>query len=127
MQLMPGTAKETAAKMGISYSPARLTTDASYNALIGSTYLAGQLRQFDGTLALAAAGYNAGAGNAAKWVSAFGDPRAANVDPVVWVELIPFEETRRYVQRVLSNYVVYRARLGAGSVTMAQALRRIPG
>ena len=127
MQLMPGTAKETAAKMGISYSPARLTTDASYNALIGSTYLAGQLRQFDGSLALAAAGYNAGAGNAAKWVSAFGDPRAANVDPVVWVELIPFEETRRYVQRVLSNYVVYRARLGAGSVTMAQALRRIPG
>ena len=127
MQLMPGTARETAAKMGISYSPGRLTTDASYNALIGSTYLAGQLRQFDGSLALAAAGYNAGAGNAAKWVNAYGDPRASNVDPVVWVELIPFEETRHYVQRVLSNYVVYRARLGAGAVTMAQALRRIPG
>jgi soluble lytic murein transglycosylase len=126
MQLMPGTAKETAAKMGIAYSPKKLTTDVSYNALIGSTYLAGQLRQFDGSLALAAAGYNAGAGNAAKWVQAFGDPRAANVDPVVWVELIPFEETRRYVQRVLANYVIYRARLG-NQVTMAQALRRIPG
>ncbi|MDR3471746.1 MAG: lytic transglycosylase domain-containing protein [Devosia sp.] len=125
MQLMPGTAKEMAAKMGITYSPKKLTTDVSYNALIGSTYLAGQLRQFDGSLALAAAGYNAGAGNAAKWVQAFGDPRAANVDPVVWMELIPFEETRRYVQRVLANYVIYRARLGS-EITMAQALRRIP-
>ena len=73
-----------------------------------------------------AAAYNAGAGNAAKWVTAYGDPRAGNVDPVVWVELIPFQETRLYVQRVLSNYVVYRARLGGSAVTMDQALRRIP-
>jgi len=125
MQLMPGTAKEVAAKIGLTYSPKRLTTDGPYNALIGSTYLAGQLRQFDGSLALAAAAYNAGAGNAAKWVAAYGDPRASNVDPEVWVELIPFEETRRYVQRVMANYVIYRARLGS-EVTMDQALRRIP-
>lgn len=127
MQLMPDTARETAKKMGLSYSPGKLTTDGQYNALLGSTYLAGQLSRFDGSLALAAAGYNAGGGNAAKWVAAFGDPRAGNVDPVVWVELIPFEETRRYVQRVLSNYVIYRARLGIGEVTMEQALRQIPG
>jgi len=125
MQLMPGTAKETAARMGLTYSAGRLTSDANYNALLGSTYLAGQLQKFDGSLALAAAGYNAGAGNAAKWMAAFGDPRASNVDPVVWVELIPFEETRRYVQRVLANYVIYRARLGS-DISMAQALRRIP-
>jgi len=109
----------------LTYSAGRLTSDANYNALLGSTYLAGQLQKFDGSLALAAAGYNAGAGNAAKWVAAFGDPRASNVDPVVWVELIPFEETRRYVQRVLANYVIYRARLGS-DISMAQALRRIP-
>jgi soluble lytic murein transglycosylase len=127
MQLMPATAKETAKKIGLSYSPAKLTTDGRYNALLGSTYLAGQLNRFDGSLALAAAGYNAGGGNAAKWVAAFGDPRADNVDPVVWVELIPFEETRKYVKRVLANYVIYRARLGAGEVTMEQALRQIPG
>lgn len=126
MQLMPGTAKEMAAKMGLAYSPARLVSDGQYNALIGSTYLAGQLKTFDGSLALAAAGYNAGAGNAAKWVTAFGDPRASNVDPVVWVELIPFEETRRYVEHVLANYVIYRARLGAEPISMSQALRRIP-
>jgi len=127
MQLMPATAKEMAGKMGLAYSSARLTSDGPYNALIGSAYLAGQLKQFDGSLALAAAGYNAGAGNAAKWVAAFGDPRATNVDPVVWVELIPFEETRRYVQRVLANYVIYKARLGDHQVTMDEALRRIPG
>ncbi|HTJ58372.1 MAG TPA: transglycosylase SLT domain-containing protein [Devosiaceae bacterium] len=126
MQLMPATAKETAAKMGLAYSASRLTSDGRYNALLGSTYLAGQLQQFSGSLALAAAGYNAGAGNVAKWVAAFGDPRSSNVDPVVWVELIPFEETRSYVQRVLSNYVIYRARLGSGQITMEQALRRIP-
>ena len=124
MQLMPATAKETADRMGLKYSAARLTSDGQYNAMIGSTYLAGQLHQFDDSLALAAAAYNAGAGNAAKWIAAFGDPRASNVDPVVWVELIPFEETRRYVQRVLANYVIYRARLG-DTVTMEQALRRI--
>ena len=126
MQLMPGTAKEMAGKMGVAYSPARLTSDGPYNALIGSTYLAGQLQKFEGSLVLAAAAYNAGAGNAAKWVMAYGDPRASNVDPVVWVELIPFQETRQYVQRVLSNYVVYRTRLGGSAVTMDQALRRIP-
>jgi soluble lytic murein transglycosylase len=114
-----------AGKMGLKYSAARLTSDGQYNAIIGSTYLAGQLHQFNGSLALAAAAYNAGAGNAGKWVKAFGDPRADNVDPVVWVELIPFEETRRYVQRVLANYVIYRARLGE-TVSVDQALRRIP-
>jgi peptidoglycan lytic transglycosylase len=126
MQLMPATAKEVAQHMGIKYSRQRLTTDARYNALIGSAYLARQLEQFDGSLALAAASYNAGAGNAAKWVAAFGDPRASNVDPVVWVELIPFEETRSYVKRVMSNYVIYRARLGDDAVSMEQLLRKIP-
>lgn len=126
MQLMPGTAKDTAKKVGVDYSESRLTTDPAYNALLGSTYLAGQLQRFDGSLVLAAAAYNAGAGNAAKWVSAYGDPRAANVDPVVWVELIPFQETRKYVQRVVGNYLVYRARLGMAPVSIKDVLHRLP-
>lgn len=126
MQLMPATAKEVAHRIGVKYSRQRLTTDARYNALIGSSYLARQLAQFDGSLALAAASYNAGASNAAKWVQAFGDPRASNVDPVVWVELIPMQETRQYVKRVMSNYLIYRARLGADPISMEQALRKIP-
>lgn len=126
MQLMPGTAKETAKKAGVEYSNKRLTSDAAYNALLGSTYLAAQLNRFDGSLVLAAAAYNAGGGNASKWVKAFGDPRSDTVDPVIWVELIPFQETRQYVKRVLGNYVVYQARLGHDEVGIKQALRRIP-
>jgi soluble lytic murein transglycosylase len=126
MQLMPATAKETAEKVGESYSPGRLTSDPAYNALLGSTYLAAQLQRYDGSLLLAAAAYNAGAGNANKWIKAFGDPRDEDVDPVVWVEQIPFHETRKYVQRVLGNYLVYRARLGAEQASALETLRRLP-
>jgi soluble lytic murein transglycosylase len=127
MQLMPATAKETAAKVGVAYSKSRLTSDPTYNALLGSTYLAAQLQRFEGSLVLAAAAYNAGGGNANKWITAFGDPRSDEVDPVIWVELIPFQETRKYVQRVLGNYLVYRTRLGQDDMSLRQALRRIPG
>ena len=127
MQLMPATARETAEKVGVAYSRSRLTDDPAYNALLGSTYLADQLRAFDGSLVLAAAAYNAGPGNARKWIRQFGDPRSPDVDPVVWIERIPYQETRKYVQRVLGNYVVYRARLGRDDLTMTEALRFIPG
>lgn len=126
MQLMPATAKETAGKLGVAYSKAKLTTDAEYNALLGSTYLKAQLERFDGSLLLAAAAYNAGGGNANKWIKAYGDPRSEAIDPVVWVELIPVQETRTYVKRVLGNYLVYRARLGADDLSIESALRKIP-
>jgi len=126
MQLMPGTAEETARKVGVDYSPNRLTSDPAYNALLGSTYLGAQLDRFQGSLLLAAAAYNAGPGNANKWIAAYGDPRTDAVDPVLWVELIPFVETRKYVQRVLGNYMVYRERLGHQGMTMTEALRKIP-
>jgi soluble lytic murein transglycosylase len=127
MQLMPGTAKETARKLGLEYSKSRLTTDGEYNALLGSTYLAAQLKRYDGSLVLAAAAYNAGPGNANKWIKAFGDPREESVDPVIWIEQIPLQETRNYVKRVLGNYLVYRAQLGNEVLSPQQALRRIPG
>ena len=127
MQLMPATAKETAGKLGVKYSASRLTSDAEYNALLGSTYLKAQLERFDGSLLLAAAAYNAGAGNARKWLNTFGDPRSEAIDPVVWVELIPVQETRTYVKRVLGNYLVYRARLGKDDLSIGEALRKIHG
>ena len=127
MQLMPATAKETAGKLGVKYSASRLISDGEYNALLGSTYLKAQLERFDGSLLLAAAAYNAGAGNARKWVNTFGDPRSEAIDPVVWVELIPVQETRTYVKRVLGNYLVYRARLGKDDLSIGEALRKIPG
>jgi len=125
MQLMPGTAKETAGKLGLSYSPSKLTSDPSYNALLGSTYLKAQLERYDGSLVLAAAAYNGGAGNVNKWIKAFGDPRSPEVDPVVWIELIPFTETRGYVQKVLANYQIYKLRLGDNRLQMAKFLRTI--
>ncbi len=126
MQLMPATAKETAGRLGIDYSFGRLTSDPAYNALLGSTYLKAQLARYDGSLILAAGAYNAGAGNVNKWIASFGNPSDGSVDPVVWIELIPFVETRKYVQRVLANYMFYRERLGNSNMTIAQALRRIP-
>ena len=127
MQLMPATAKETAGKIGIGYSKSRLTRDAEYNALLGSTYLKAQLERFAGSLVLAAAAYNAGGGNANKWIRLFGDPRSEKIDPVVWVELIPVLETRTYVKRVVGNYLVYRARMGGDAPSISEVLRQIPG
>lgn len=127
MQLMPTTAKETAKKIGVAYSVNKLTSDPEYNTQLGSSYLAAQLQTYNGSLLLAAAAYNAGGGNANKWIAAYGDPRLKTVDPVVWVELIPFQETRKYVQRVLGNYLIYRARLGGTAISPTAALHSIGG
>jgi soluble lytic murein transglycosylase len=106
MQLMPGTAREQAGKMGIGYDYGRLTSDPSYNVMLGSAYFQRLVNMWDGNYPLAVASYNAGAGNVRRWVNSYGDPRG-NVDIVSWIEKIPFEETRGYVQRVLENSVVY--------------------
>ena len=124
MQLMPGTAREVAGQLGLDYAAARLTSDPGYNVLLGSTYLSTQLERYSGSLLLAAAAYNAGPGNANRWLTRFGDPRGG-VDPIVWVEQIPFQETRKYVQRVLGNYLVYRHLLGEDPITVADAMRSI--
>ena len=107
MQLMPGTAREQAGKMGLAYDYSRLTTDPSYNVSLGAAYYARMLSMWGGNHVLAVASYNAGAGNVRKWVRAYGDPRQPGTDVIRWIERIPFTETRGYVQRVLENSVVY--------------------
>jgi soluble lytic murein transglycosylase len=107
MQLMPGTAREVAVRLGMSYEQGRLTSDTDYNVMLGSTYFAGLLNSFGGSYPLAVAAYNAGPGNVRKWIRQYGDPRTAQVDMIEWIESIPFFETRNYVQRVLENAVVY--------------------
>jgi len=114
MQVMPETAKRMAAKAGVSYERARLTTDWSYNARIGSTYLAGLVEEFGTSPVLVAAGYNAGPGRPRRWIADYGDPRRADVDVVDWIEAIPFRETQTYVMRVAESLPIYRARLGRG-------------
>ncbi len=107
MQLLPATARDQARRSGLPYSYARLTSDPAYNVRLGSDYLALRLRNWEGNLALAAASYNAGHGNAMKWVRRYGDPRDPSVDTLKWIEQIPFGETRSYVQRVIENAAVY--------------------
>lgn len=109
MQLMPGTARQEAGRMGLSYNDSQLTQDAGYNLQLGATYFGRMMDYFGGSYPLAVAAYNAGAGNVNKWLRQNGDPRNGSVDWVKWVEEIPYTETRAYVQHVLENAVVYDA------------------
>ena len=110
MQVMPDTARSMARKIGVPFDQSRLTRDAAYNARLGAAYLGGLRDRFGPSIALVAAGYNAGPGRSARWLEDFGDLRGG-VDPVDWVEMIPFDETRNYVMRVAEALPVYRARI----------------
>ena len=111
MQLMPATARQVSRKLGLAYSRSRLRTDRGYNIALGSTYLAELLETFRGDRTLALAAYNAGPNRVREWLRTYGDPRSDRVDPVDWIELVPFAETRNYIQRVLESAAVYRHRL----------------
>jgi len=106
MQLMVGTGREQAGKMGIGFDSYRLISDPNYNVMLGSAYFQRMLNIWNGNIPLAVASYNAGSGNVGKWVRQYGDPRG-QVDVLKWIEAIPYTETRAYVQRVIENSVVY--------------------
>lgn len=127
MQLMPATAKKVSGWVGLPYSRDRLTTDWRYNATLGQTYLARRLDQYAGSVAMAAAAYNAGHGRVDRWIASYGDPRTGQVDWIDWIETIPFRETRNYVQRVLEGLQIYRNRIAGAPVAFrleADALGR---
>jgi soluble lytic murein transglycosylase len=126
MQLMPGTAREQAGKMGLGYDSYRLISDSNYNVTIGSAYFQRMLNIWDGNVPLAVASYNAGSGNAGKWVRQYGDPRG-KVDVVAWIEAIPYDETRGYVQRVIENSVVYDSMRSASPQRTALHVSRYLG
>lgn len=105
MQLMPATARDVARRLGVSYDVDRLFSDPAYNLRMGGYYI-GMRRDSFSSAMMAIAAYNAGAGNVRKWLAMNGDPRTTT-DPIDWVEMIPFSETRNYVQRVIENAVVY--------------------
>jgi soluble lytic murein transglycosylase len=125
MQLMPATAAATARRMGLSYAPSMLD-EPDYNMRLGSSYLGSLISTFAGSYVMAIAGYNAGPGRSTQWAGFCGDPRAASVDPIDYIECIPFSETRNYVMRVMEAVAVYRARLGRGAtpLTLTDDLRR---
>jgi soluble lytic murein transglycosylase len=111
MQLLPSTAREVAGKLSIPFVQDKLTRDPTYNVTLGTQYLAEMLQRFGGSYELALAAYNAGPGSVGRWLKSMGDPRAGKIDMVDWIEMIPFRETRGYVQRIMEGVVVYRERL----------------
>ncbi|MEM7529498.1 MAG: lytic transglycosylase domain-containing protein [Pseudomonadota bacterium] len=126
MQLMPATAKKVSGWIGEPYDRGRLITDWRYNARLGQTYLARRIGQLGGSYVLAAAAYNAGKGRVDDWVLDYGHPLRGEVDMIDWMEMIPFSETRNYVQRVMEGLYIYRARLTGeiGPMTIEQDLAR---
>jgi soluble lytic murein transglycosylase len=117
MQLLPATARDAAKRAGVAFDAGRLITDPSFNTQLGAAFLGQLLADENGSPVLAFAAYNAGGGRVQQWIQAYGDPRLPNVDPVDWIERIPFDETRDYVQRVMENWRVYRARFAKPAET----------
>ena len=121
MQVTPAAGRQVAKITGAPYSEQRLMSDQSYNVQFGAAELGELADNYDGNYVLTFAAYNAGRGSVKKWIDRYGDPRDPDVDVVDWVELIPFSETRNYVQRVMENYQVYKVRFNIPSKLQMEA------
>lgn len=126
MQLMPATARQVARRLKVPYSRQKLLSDPDYNLMLGRAYLAELAATYDGSYILALAAYNAGPARADLWIRTFGDPRKPGVDPVDWIESLPFEETRNYVQRIIESLVIYRVARGEDGDDPLQIARVVP-
>jgi soluble lytic murein transglycosylase len=120
MQMISSTARSTAARAGVSYDDGRLASDPAFNAQLGAAHLGTLLDEEGGSYILAFAAYNAGGKAVHDWVAAYGDPRKPGIDVVDWIERIPYSETRNYVQRVMENLQIYRAKLGRPAVMVVR-------
>jgi soluble lytic murein transglycosylase len=121
LQVTPDAGRYVCKRAGVGFDLARMKSDPAYNAALGAAELGGLMDDYRGSYIMTFAGYNAGRGSLKKWIERYGDPRDPRVDAVDWVELIPFSETRNYVQRVMENLQVYRARFGGGSRLQIEA------
>ena len=125
MQVTPATGRHIARRHGVKFDKKRLLHDPAYNTQLGTAELASLLQDYRGSYILAFAAYNAGRGRVREWIARYGDPRDPRVDPIDWVERIPFTETRNYVQRIMENMQVYRLRLnGSSRLTIEADLHR---
>jgi soluble lytic murein transglycosylase len=125
MQVTPAAGRYVASKFKVPFDQKRLLNDSTYNVQMGAAELGSVISDYRGSYIMAFAAYNAGRGRVKEWVSRFGDPRDPKVDPIDWVERIPFSETRNSVQRVRENVQVYRIRFGGSTRLLTEAdLRR---
>jgi peptidoglycan lytic transglycosylase len=120
MQLMPATARSVAKSYKVQFQSGQLTNPA-YNMQLGEAFLGDLIDNYSGSYFLALAAYNAGGGRVQDWMEAFGDPRDPDVDPIDWIERIPFTETREYVVKIMETVQLYRSRLAGPK----QALRLV--
>ncbi|HZE90913.1 MAG TPA: transglycosylase SLT domain-containing protein, partial [Rhizobacter sp.] len=116
MQVIQPTAKVVSRRIGMAYDPAQLN-DIGTNLKLGTSYLKLLIDDFGGSQALSAAGYNAGPGRPRRW------REGAVIDSAIWIENIPFSETRDYVKKVLSNATFYAALLQSPDATQAPSLK----
>ena len=116
MQIMPATARLIARQHRIPYKSGMLTSNPSMNVQMGAAHLGDLVANHGGSYVLTLVSYNAGPRRAREWTEQFGDIRSGQVDPVDWVENIPFQETRQYVQKVMQNVHIYRSRLAPKTV-----------
>ncbi|MGE4482648.1 lytic transglycosylase domain-containing protein [Acidocella sp.] len=118
MQLMPATARLTGRRYGLPYGD---LFDPNQNMALGASYLSQEINNFGECLPLAIAAYNAGPTNVANWLRANGDPELGahpgGANMIDWIEEIPFNETRNYVQRVSENITIYRALLTGSAIS----------
>jgi soluble lytic murein transglycosylase len=126
LQLMPATARQVASANGLPFTREWLLDRPDYNARLGQAYLADLLRRYDGSYIMATAAYNAGPHRVRDWIAELGDPRTGEIDPIDWIEMLPFGETRNYVQRVMEATIIYRSRLSGAPVrlTLSNDLNR---
>lgn len=120
MQLLPGTARETARRIGMSYSSDAQLFEPKINITLGSAYLAQSMASFGDSFAMAAAAYNAGPGRVRQWQGV----QCVAADR--WIELIPFDETRAYVRRALFYTALYQWRLGGKPARLTEIMKPIP-
>ncbi|MFV9875455.1 MAG: lytic transglycosylase domain-containing protein [Rickettsiales endosymbiont of Dermacentor nuttalli] len=119
MQLMPSTAQKVAKDLKVKYSKVDLTGNPFYNIKLGSNHLYTLVNDYKGSYILAIAAYNAGSANVDKWINTIGDPRNIKKldDLIDWIEMVPFYETRNYLQRVVENLQVYRVIMNGNGLT----------
>lgn len=104
-QVMPGTGREVAGRLGVAWDEGKFRNDPAYNEMLGKAYFVEMLNKYEGNYTLAAAAYNAGPARVDEWLKnpAIGDPRKGDVSAAEWASRIPFDETRNYVSRIATR------------------------
>jgi soluble lytic murein transglycosylase len=106
MQLMPATGREVARQIRLPYSGVHTLTQPESNIRLGTSYLGRMAQRYGGNAVLATAAYNAGPHRVDRWL-----PESGSIDARVWIENIPFNETRKYVKRVLAAQTIFHWRM----------------